>query len=280
MERIGVADTSVICFGARKDAVERVRRREENLVKESDCVGEIHNNTNNTNPKTSSPAGNTKRKGDSPRGACALAKGSSQEDSFNLRVTLNPRVVSVPVFKDKKDSEKDNSNESANTTGSNSANTNSPPSTPSSKKKSHKSNPVSLSPPRSPPPPGSPPDQGDLGLRDVLIDPSLHPHSTENLPLNIYGVANCLSQVFGWNLNSLQNPASVHLCVTFPMAQGGIVEEFIRDVKSAIFLCRTDPEWNARGCAGIYGTTANVPTALADELTCVYLDACGRAWKK
>lgn len=106
-----------------------------------------------------------------------------------------------------------------------------------------------------------------------IFDPA---SSVENLPLNIYGVYNCLTKVFGWNLNSLQNPASLHICVTLPIAS--MVDEFVLDVKAAIYLCRRDGEWNAKGKAGIYGTAASVPSSIADELTKIYLDACGTAW--
>merc|ERR1712194_14032 len=93
--------------------------------------------------------------------------------------------------------------------------------------------------------------------------------SSDNLPVNIYGLANCLSSVFGWNLNSLQNPASLHVCVTRPMVDH--IHQFIVDVKRALYLCRKDPDWNLKGKVGIYGTAANIPAGIAEELTKVYM---------
>ena len=37
--------------------------------------------------------------------------------------------------------------------------------------------------------------------------------------VNIYGLAKIMADEYGWNLNSLQNPASVHLCVTLPVSR-------------------------------------------------------------
>ncbi|CAD7953737.1 unnamed protein product [Amoebophrya sp. A25] len=37
--------------------------------------------------------------------------------------------------------------------------------------------------------------------------------------VNVYAVGMVMSKKHGWNLNSLQNPASIHLCVTLPVAR-------------------------------------------------------------
>lgn len=99
-----------------------------------------------------------------------------------------------------------------------------------------------------------------------------------NRPINVYGLAKCMSEVFKWNLNSLQNPASVHLCVTLPVSK--MDQEFIKDLKAAVKMCREDSKWNQEGAAGVYGTTASVPASVAGDLTKVYLDACAVAYKR
>ena len=38
----------------------------------------------------------------------------------------------------------------------------------------------------------------------------------------------------GWNLNILQEPASVHLCCTMLHVQPGVADRFIDDVKIAV----------------------------------------------
>ena len=47
---------------------------------------------------------------------------------------------------------------------------------------------------------------------------------------NIYGLSNGLKKR-GWNLNVLQFPSCIHLCVTLLQTQPGVAERFVNDVK-------------------------------------------------
>ena len=38
----------------------------------------------------------------------------------------------------------------------------------------------------------------------------------------------------GWNLNILQEPASVHLCCTMLHVEPGVADRFINDVKAVV----------------------------------------------
>jgi sphinganine-1-phosphate aldolase len=47
---------------------------------------------------------------------------------------------------------------------------------------------------------------------------------------NIYGLSDGMKKR-GWNLNALQFPSAVHLCVTLLHTQPGVADKFIKDVK-------------------------------------------------
>mmetsp|Transcript_20872 Transcript_20872/g.52728 ORF Transcript_20872/g.52728 Transcript_20872/m.52728 type:complete len:834 (+) Transcript_20872:118-2619(+) len=217
--------------------------------------------------------------------------------------------------------------------------------------------------------------------------------SEDSKKVNIYAVAAVLTKVFGWSLNSLQNPASVHLCVTLPVAEellartgfmlhnsGEVVDHdldtrlrkhigarmerlmpgtlmapgpaesscrslkgeesdgqpfhsesvstsateksksntppgsvvagdgeqeqpaftsscqeqeeehqqydehpwspFVGDLCRAVEMCLQDPKWNKEAGAGVYGMTANIPNAVAADLTKVYIDSCYKVQKR
>ena len=50
---------------------------------------------------------------------------------------------------------------------------------------------------------------------------------------NIYGLGDLMKER-GWNLNILQEPASVHMCCTMLHAQPGVADRFIDDVKISV----------------------------------------------
>ncbi len=59
----------------------------------------------------------------------------------------------------------------------------------------------------------------------------------------------------GWNLNPLQFPSSLHLCVTEANSSPDNVKSFIEDVKSAVEKCRNDYSGVSPQDGGsIYGT--------------------------
>jgi sphinganine-1-phosphate aldolase len=75
--------------------------------------------------------------------------------------------------------------------------------------------------------------------------------------LNIYNVNDAMSAK-GWNLNVMQNPACMHLCVTF--ANAGRAAEFVADLAAAEQDVRTAPPGKYRdGSGAIYGLAASIP---------------------
>eukprot|EP00211_Chloroparvula_japonica_P001444 CAMPEP_0119157398 /NCGR_PEP_ID=MMETSP1310-20130426/52735_1 /TAXON_ID=464262 /ORGANISM="Genus nov. species nov., Strain RCC2339" /LENGTH=564 /DNA_ID=CAMNT_0007150015 /DNA_START=56 /DNA_END=1750 /DNA_ORIENTATION=- len=88
---------------------------------------------------------------------------------------------------------------------------------------------------------------------------------------NIYFICDFLSHR-GWNLNALQKPASIHLCVTKPMC--GLADDFLSDLADAIEDVKTNPDAAelATGAAPIYGTTSSLPAGPVSDVLGRYID--------
>ena len=68
---------------------------------------------------------------------------------------------------------------------------------------------------------------------------------------NIYHV-NDFMKARGWRFNGQQNPSAIHMCVTGPQTQPGVVDNFDRDLAEAVVYARNPPQAAPRS-AGIYG---------------------------
>ena len=77
----------------------------------------------------------------------------------------------------------------------------------------------------------------------------------------------------GWNLNSLQFPSGVHICVT-PMHTHEVVDRLVRDMQEVADQLRSNPNSKPTGQAAIYGMAQVLPDrSLVGELAKHYLDA-------
>lgn len=63
----------------------------------------------------------------------------------------------------------------------------------------------------------------------------------------------------GWNLNSLQFPSGIHICVTYMHTQDGIADKFVNDVRTKVALVMKNPEKPVEGKMAIYGVAQAVP---------------------
>ncbi|CAI4223839.1 unnamed protein product [Auanema sp. JU1783] len=92
---------------------------------------------------------------------------------------------------------------------------------------------------------------------------------------NIYAVGDKMNKL-GWNLNTLQNPNSIHLCLTINQAHEDVVEKFISDLRSsAEEVSGSSDKGNKSSTAALYGMAAQIPDkSLVDEMIYQYLDAC------
>lgn len=85
----------------------------------------------------------------------------------------------------------------------------------------------------------------------------------------------------GWNLNALQFPACLHLCVTMLHTKEGVADRFIRDVKELTAEILANPEDHKGGSAAIYGMAQSLPDRnLVNEITWIYLDSLYAIKKK
>ena len=78
----------------------------------------------------------------------------------------------------------------------------------------------------------------------------------------------------GWNLNNLQFPSCVHLCVTMLHTENGVADKFIADVAEAAGKALADPDSSNTEAAAIYGMSQTIPDrGLVSLITWSYLDS-------
>lgn len=91
-------------------------------------------------------------------------------------------------------------------------------------------------------------------------------------PINIYNVSDEM-KARGWNLNVLQNPACVHICVTY--ANQGQAATFAADLKASVDAVLSTPASHYKGgAAAIYGLAATLPDkSLVTRVANSFMDA-------
>ena len=94
---------------------------------------------------------------------------------------------------------------------------------------------------------------GEPDLSVVCFGP---PRSGGGRPISIYSVSDAMGKR-GWNLNVMQYPACVHLCVTF--ANAGKAALFVSDLRDAVAEVENAPPGSFKDGAGaIYGACVRV----------------------
>ncbi|XP_030425831.1 sphingosine-1-phosphate lyase 1 isoform X1 [Gopherus evgoodei] len=89
---------------------------------------------------------------------------------------------------------------------------------------------------------------------------------------DIYRLSNLLS-TRGWNLNVLQFPSSIHLCITQLHTKPGIAEQFLEDVRDCVLEIMKDPKAKTTGMGAIYGMAQSIPDRnMVSEISHAYLD--------
>lgn len=105
----------------------------------------------------------------------------------------------------------------------------------------------------------------------VLGDPFSSVVAFSSKQFDIYKISDLMS-ARGWNLNCLQNPNAIHVCVTFPMVK--MAADFVRDLKESAETLVKDPKGMEGGMAALYGMAASFPDrATIGEIGLAYLDA-------
>ena len=82
----------------------------------------------------------------------------------------------------------------------------------------------------------------------------------------------------GWNLNSLQFPASIHICCTLPHTQPGVADQLISDIRESVHEIMRQPSAKVTGAGAMYGMAQALPdrsivSDLASEFLHSYYDA-------
>ena len=89
--------------------------------------------------------------------------------------------------------------------------------------------------------------------------------------VDVYRVLDVMGH-HGWSLNGLQDPASIHLCVTLRHTQPGVVDRFLADLAVAVDEVRADPQAGG-SMAPIYGmATMAEMQGTVEELLEGYVD--------
>ncbi|KAL0281353.1 UNVERIFIED_CONTAM: hypothetical protein PYX00_002365 [Menopon gallinae] len=90
---------------------------------------------------------------------------------------------------------------------------------------------------------------------------------------HIYRLSDALGKR-GWNLNPLQYPPGIHLCVTSLHAQEGVAKSFVEDVKNEVAEIMKSPDDAVEGKMALYGMSASVPDrSIVGDLTRLFLDS-------
>ncbi|KAL4640940.1 sphingosine-1-phosphate lyase 1 [Arapaima gigas] len=89
---------------------------------------------------------------------------------------------------------------------------------------------------------------------------------------DIFRLSNALTSK-GWNLNTLQFPSSIHICVTLLHTKPGVAEQFVSDVKQEVAIIMKNPKEKTTGMGAIYGMAQSIPDrSMVTEVSHGFLD--------
>jgi len=78
----------------------------------------------------------------------------------------------------------------------------------------------------------------------------------------------------GWNLNALQFPSGVHICITDVHTKDGIADQFVNDVREQVLEIMKEPEDMVEGKMAIYGVAQAIPDrSVVGDFTKLFLDS-------
>ncbi|XP_052007125.1 sphingosine-1-phosphate lyase 1 isoform X1 [Xyrauchen texanus] len=106
----------------------------------------------------------------------------------------------------------------------------------------------------------------------VFGDPEVSVVAIGSDVFDIFRLSNALTSK-GWNLNTLQFPSSIHICVTMLHTQRGVAEQFINDVKKEVAIIMKNPNEKTTGMGAIYGMAQSIPDrSMVTEVSQGFLD--------
>jgi len=95
---------------------------------------------------------------------------------------------------------------------------------------------------------------------------------------NIFNIKSAMHKR-GWNLNPLQKPNAIHICITYNQARNNGGQRFVEDLESSLAEIKAHPEnYGSGGDAFVYGLAHGLPDrSLISDMITGYLDACLKA---
>ena len=113
---------------------------------------------------------------------------------------------------------------------------------------------------------------------EVMGDPKAMVVAWNSSTLNVYRIADKMSHL-GWCINSLQQPASIHICVTLVHTKDGVVDKLLTDLRDVVEGMTRDlvqaggkSGKEEGGNAPIYGMTASLPKGPVNQMLQSYID--------
>ncbi|XP_017108341.2 sphingosine-1-phosphate lyase [Drosophila bipectinata] len=116
----------------------------------------------------------------------------------------------------------------------------------------------------------------ERGVRDingifVFGKPATSVIALGSKKFDIFRLSDSLCKL-GWNLNALQFPSGIHICVTDMHTQPGVADKFIADVKSCTAEIMKDPGQPVEGKFALYGMAQSIPDrSVIGEVTRLFL---------
>lgn len=118
---------------------------------------------------------------------------------------------------------------------------------------------------------------GEPDLSVVCFAPSASAVTASGKALSIYNVGDEMKSR-GWNLNVLQNPPSIHLCVTYANADKAAIN-FVDDLQASVKEVQNAPPGKYKnGSGAIYGMASSIPDkSLVNQVAYGFLDTLYKA---
>ena len=91
---------------------------------------------------------------------------------------------------------------------------------------------------------------------NIIGDPKLNVLGLKSNELNIYYISSEMKK-YGWDLNELQNPPSIHLCITLNNCDESNIKKFVENLNTCITFCRSNNIDKDCG-KSIYGSTQKI----------------------
>ncbi|XP_032670951.1 sphingosine-1-phosphate lyase isoform X2 [Odontomachus brunneus] len=90
---------------------------------------------------------------------------------------------------------------------------------------------------------------------------------------SIYRLSEALN-IKGWNLNTLQFPCGIHICITYVHTAPDVADRFLQDVEYALTEILKDPHSEVEGKLAMYGMSQSIPDrTVVSDFTRSFLDA-------